>query len=106
MITAEQRKHIKGFQVVVLNGKELPQHEAIPEGAVRKINGPHTDAKWAKHLLGTDLTASQRKNAIETQRADEAVKKLFAPVPPAPKPKRKVSPLLAAMLLGAALSHR
>lgn len=62
MITAEQRKRIKGFRVVVLNGKELPQHETIPEGAVRKINGPHTDAKWAKHLLGTDLTSSQRKD--------------------------------------------
>ena len=50
IITAEQRKRIKGFQVVVLNGKELPQHKAIPEGAVRKTNGPHHEAKWAKNL--------------------------------------------------------
>lgn len=50
MITPAQRKRIKGFPVVVLNGKELPQHQAIPDEAVRKTNGPHHDAKWAKNL--------------------------------------------------------
>ncbi len=37
-----------------------------------RINGPHTEAKWAQHLLGTEETAGQRKRRLMDARLNLA----------------------------------
>ncbi len=58
---------INGFPVFVgINldaGKEVTEAHALKYGGSRRINGPHHNAKWAQHLLGTDMTAGQRRKA-------------------------------------------
>lgn len=51
MKNSKQRKRIEGFEVMVLDGKEVTSNTPYPSGdAVAKINGPHHNSKRAKNL--------------------------------------------------------
>jgi hypothetical protein len=58
---ASKASKIQGFPVLVLDGKEVSPSSRDASNATRKLNGPHTSAKWAQRLLGTDYTASERR---------------------------------------------
>jgi len=53
-----KKEKCNGFPVLTLDGKEITQsaHDKLPEWeqakVVRKINGPHHDAKWARDIAG------------------------------------------------------
>ena len=55
----------EGRVVFVLAGKEVK--EGTPDSKAR-INGPHTESKWAQHLLGTEETAGERKRRLTLAR--------------------------------------
>lgn len=68
-MTTTQR--IAGFKVFIHGGKEVSQdtYDKAVEAALPKkpalstrvqLNGPHHDAKWAKDLLGTNLSSKNR----------------------------------------------
>jgi hypothetical protein len=64
----------KGRVVFTVGGKEVP--ETHPDGKAR-INGPHTDAKWAQHLLGTYRTPTQRRADCRKAREQASFAKLW-----------------------------
>jgi hypothetical protein len=70
-VDASTEARINGRQVFIHKGKEIPANiarslAAEGEEVLERVNGPHHDAKWAKHLLGTGLTRSEwrRRNTL------------------------------------------
>jgi hypothetical protein len=86
----------KGRVVFTLAGKEVK--EGTPDSKAR-INGPHTESKWAQHLLGTEETAGERKRRLTLARERQ-----YEITPPkAPIKKRPMSKLAAALVIGTML---
>jgi len=80
---------IRGFPVYVFNGKNVFSANSGAEERINGINGPHQEAKWAKDLLGCNLTAGQRKAACIAKRKTEEVKALLDLALKSVKPKKK-----------------
>lgn len=59
------RDRIHGFPVLVLDGREVSptSKEAQSPDVVRKVNGPHVDARFAQDLLGTYRTSREVRAA-------------------------------------------
>jgi hypothetical protein len=93
----------KGHVEYTLNGKPCSAQVAAENLHVKaRINGPHTESKWAQHLLGTAETAGERKRRLTLARQRQYEIELAKPKP-ATKQKRPMSKLAAAMAIGTML---
>lgn len=91
----------KGHVEYTLNGKPCSAEKAAENPhVIARMNGPHTNAKWAKDLLGTNETAGQRKRRLTLVRQRQYEIELAKP---ATKQKRPMSKLAAAMIIGTML---
>ena len=63
-------QRIAGREVFIHDGKEISPDKArdlAETGAkvLKRVNGPHHDSKWARRLLGTDISQNQfRRNRL------------------------------------------
>ena len=59
-------KNLHGFPVLVLDGKEITSTHpmAKDEKTKSKVNGPHHNSKWGRHLLNAPSQAEHRRRRV------------------------------------------